>query len=194
MRCFVAIYPDIRLLVQLRDLRHQLRKQLPDDEIRWIQEDALHLTLAFCAEIEDEQAERVWNILQPRLARQSPFDIRLTEIGPFPARRPLVVALGLERPPALQTLDLTIQAALEEVGLPRSTRPLEPHITLARVRGKANPRSRRLLQGLDRLPLRGSLHVKEIRMVQSHLTATGAQHTPLHVIPLGGNSVDKTTA
>lgn len=185
MRCFVAIYPDAGLLRELHTIQRRLRIQQPDMELRWLPRHALHLTLAFLANIDARQLASLHDVLQQRLPAFMPFRVKLTHIAPFPAAGPRVVAAMLEKTPALQRLHDCVLHAADQAGIALSSRPLAPHITLARVRGQASAHKRQQLKELAHIPVSGCLHVTCVRIVESKLSAEGAQHTTLNVLPLG---------
>jgi 2'-5' RNA ligase len=59
----------------------------------------------------------------------------LAEIGAFPNfRRPRIIWVGLDAPPALELLQDRLERLSEAIGFAPDGQPFRPHVTLARVR------------------------------------------------------------
>ncbi len=132
MRLFVAIeVPE----PPRRDLRRRVdgvRDRLPG--ARWVDLDAVHLTLLFLGETAEAEVPALAAGLREAFARCPPLDLRLGSGGTFPPGRPARVAwVGVEAPEALQTLQEEItRAAVETLGFEPEERAYHPHVTLAR--------------------------------------------------------------
>lgn len=113
---------------------------LPPGFLRYAPED-VHLTLAFLGACGEVGAERAWHALESELpnAGLRPFDATLGEVKGFGSRRPystLSATIVEGREQAVAALaregDLTMAASGR-----RSKRVPTPHVSLARVRGRA---------------------------------------------------------
>jgi len=100
---------------------------------RWIEPDALHITLRFIGDIDDAVARDVAAVLDDVSAL--PFSLRLGGVGVFGRRRPRSIWAGVEPEPALLALQGTIERACVTIGLEPERRNFSPHVTLARLKG-----------------------------------------------------------
>ncbi len=103
----------------------------------------LHLTLAFLGDTRLEDVHRIAAVLREAARHVEPITIRSTGLGAFPdpARARIVHAPIEEVLPggALVALHARLGVALEELGFPRERRRWQPHVTLARARGRPSP-------------------------------------------------------
>jgi RNA 2',3'-cyclic 3'-phosphodiesterase len=99
---------------------------------RWVDPGNFHLTLRFIGEIDEGTAADVDEALLPLNAR--PFSVQLAGVGVFGAQKLRTLWVGVEREPALMSLQGKIELALIRAGLPPEPRKFSPHVTLARLR------------------------------------------------------------
>lgn len=130
MRTFVAIDPPSRIKQVVEELQRGL---LPIEGLRRARPEQSHLTLKFLGEIHERQRDEC--IAGLSRIRQAPFSIRLAHLGSFPdARHPRVLWLGVS--PSLELAALA-QAVDLATGTIAKTSPFVPHLTLARLSGRA---------------------------------------------------------
>jgi 2'-5' RNA ligase len=61
--------------------------------------------------------------------------MQVARVGAFPTlRRPRIVWVGLDAPPALELLQDRLERRSEAIGFPPEGTPFRPHVTLGRVR------------------------------------------------------------
>lgn len=103
---------------------------------RWTDPDNFHLTLRFIGDVPEEAFPRFRDaFLGVRGAR---FELRLSGLGVFgEPDRPNVLWAGVEPSAALARLQIAVERAMVDAGLPPDTRPHAPHVTLARL-GRAS--------------------------------------------------------
>jgi 2'-5' RNA ligase len=156
--------------------------------IRWVAQDALHVTLKFLGEVPAEREEEIVAALHRAAAGARPFTLMVTGFGAFPSvARPRVVWIGCERAPALELLQHRVEQEMAQIGFPLEGRPFHPHITLGRVKGAT--RSRDLAGFVDIIePLEYAteIAVPSIDLMQSVLSRRGATYTRRHATPLEG--------
>lgn len=174
MRLFVALnLPDAeraRVVSAAAGLRSA---GLP---VRWVERDALHLTLKFLGEVADTAAADVARAVDDVARSRSPFPLVLGGAGAFPsAGRPSVWWIGVERSPAVVALRDALEAALAPLGFPTEARPFSPHLTLGRTRRGAVriPDAPLLLQ---RVALQTTFTVETVDLMRSHLSPRGARY------------------
>jgi 2'-5' RNA ligase len=140
MRLFVAIAPPPAVLDELDALVDPLRARQQD--LRWTNREAWHVTLAFLGQVDEPTAAR----LLPRLEHAARYHhhIRLafSGAGAFPAAdRANVLWSGLSGDcGALARLAESVAAGASSAGTPPPDkgRSFQPHLTLARCRMPAN--------------------------------------------------------
>jgi 2'-5' RNA ligase len=126
LRLFVGIEfsPELRLRLSLL--------QSGVAGAKWVDPGNFHLTLRFIGEIDEGTAADIDEALSRLKAR--PFSLQLAGAGVFGGDKPRQLWVGVEREPALGSLQGKIEQALTRVGLPPEPRKFAPHVTLARLR------------------------------------------------------------
>jgi RNA 2',3'-cyclic 3'-phosphodiesterase len=117
---------------------------------RWVRVEGLHLTLRFLGATPDERQPALAQVLDRVAAGAAPFDIVLSGGGCFPnPTNPRVLWIGIgEGEARLQDLAGALNQELVPLGWPLDSRPLTPHLTLARTDGVpgADERARHLVE------------------------------------------------
>lgn len=138
-RLFVAIRPPeaIRdLLVDAMDV---------GADLRWQNDEQLHLTLRFVGEVDRPLA----NDLADGLGRirAAPLELRIAGLGRFEQRNSGALWAGVEPKPPLAALAAKVERVCQSIGLKPERRAFHPHITLARWKGR---RTREVQSFLER--------------------------------------------
>ena len=186
MRLFSAIVPPEHVR---RDVHATLETAREGPRLRWTPPDRLHLTLVFLADVAPARLERVKASVDAAAATVGPFDLELHGLGCFPepdrARVLFVdVATGGE---ALAALHRAQTEALAAAGLEIDSRPLRPHLTIARP--QRPPRARDYAALEDELrPWRWRFHAEQIELIESQLRPQGALYTVRHATALTGSA------
>lgn len=124
MRAFIAIeIPD-----PVRDALARVQQALPVG--RLMDEDSLHLTLAFLGEQPDDRIEAAHDALAT--VRQAPFTLHLQGLGTFGGKAPATLWAGVADPGPVTALNARVRSALHGAGLMLERRTFRPHVTLAR--------------------------------------------------------------
>ena len=162
------------------------------EKLRWVQPEAMHLTLKFLGEIDQDKVGPVLAAMKESCDGASPFALSTGGLGCFPNRRsPQVIWLGLEGD--MEALGL-LQAMLDgellnTAGLPLEVRPFSPHLTLARVRrGASEAERRQIWERVEATPPPEPIawQVSQLTLVHSTLLPQGPQYRTLGSAPLGG--------
>jgi 2'-5' RNA ligase len=133
MRLFAAVPVSEPARSEITDLLDGLRKG--DWPVRWVHQDGLHLTLKFFGEVAPERLEVIAEALRFAAAGTGLLALSLAEPGAFPSpRRPRIVWVGVDAPPALELLQDRLERSTEAIGFPPEGVPFHPHLTLGRVR------------------------------------------------------------
>lgn len=186
MRCFVAIAIPEAVRGLLVRVQEALRRA--DADVKWVEEENLHLSLKFLGNVTEEQVGRLRELLMLEAARWPAMALTYAGIGTFPERgEPRVVWAGatgdLEK---LAGLAAAVERAAEQVGVPREGRPFVAHLTLGRVKSGRN--AKRLLSAIEnqrQVPLGGET-VTEFVLYRSTTTPQGPIYEALDRFALGG--------
>lgn len=185
IRSFVAIELPDAVRRDLGIISQKIKKMGLDGSFS--KPDSMHLTLKFLGNIAENRVDDIEQALKKAVAGVPLLEIECRRVGVFPTpKSPRVVWVGIEAAPELSTLQRQVEGELDAIGFPREARPFSPHLTLARLKGRANIR---LLQ--DYLETEGALaeagrfSASELHLFRSDLRPDGARYTRLRSISLG---------
>jgi 2'-5' RNA ligase len=112
---------------------------------RWLEPDAIHLTLRFVGEV-DGHAFRDIRMALAEVRRES-FEMALKGVGFFPPRGPLrILWAGVAPQPKLVELRNAVERAVVRSGQEPERRKFHAHVTLARLNGSPPGRVARFLE------------------------------------------------
>lgn len=179
MRTFIAI-----------DLEEEIKKKLcffllelkrVSQNIKWVKEEGMHLTLKFLGEVKEEKTTEIEAALRTMTQDYRPFPLRLHGTGTFPPGKkiPRVIWVGVEENRTILSYQASLESELEKLGFAKEKRPFHPHLTLGRVKVPSH------LGGLisqlerERETRFGEMIVHNITLFQSILKPTGAEYRAL---------------
>ncbi|HEY6446341.1 MAG TPA: RNA 2',3'-cyclic phosphodiesterase [Acidobacteriaceae bacterium] len=148
MRLFVGIALSPEAAAALSGVRALLASSGP--ELRWSEPHGWHVTLQFLGEVTEPRAAMV----AERLAtvKADPVPVRIAELGFF--ERAGVFFAGVALTPELLALEQRVVAAMRACGFTPEPRRYNPHITLARAKGRGGARELApLKKALERRPI-----------------------------------------
>lgn len=200
IRTFLAVELSDSLRTNLSKLQLELKQRLTHElprgvRISWVQSASLHLTVKFLGDIDEQLVAPMQEAIGKALVGQRAIQIPLERLGAFPRpQQPRVLWVGpserWEQGPETARL-VSLHRAVEDccvaLNLAPDSRPLSPHLTLARVKegdrvmGPILARS-----GVMDQPLTvGSFPVDAIVLMKSDLKPTGSVYTKLWRVALG---------
>ena len=190
VRSFIAIPVPSEGIKVLQETVKSLHSDI-GASVRWVRPEGIHLTLKFMGDIPAETVERVLEVLPPVAARFSPFELSISGLGVFPnPRRPRVLWAGVEGDiETLAALQLAVDLALGELGLPKEQRAFSPHLTLGRVRRDVSEgQSRKIGQVVagGELPDVPSWTADTVNLMRTELDPAGSRHYLVGSAPIGG--------
>ncbi|OHB72913.1 MAG: 2'-5' RNA ligase [Planctomycetes bacterium RBG_16_55_9] len=182
MRVFIAIDIDEQIRKDLGDLQNELRVKadVRKGDVKWVDPEAMHLTLKFLGEIRDEQAVEICTITRDVASRYRRFDVDVETVGCFGGKsaRVVWVGAGLNCQELLQ-LQEDLETQLESAGWPREARKFSAHLTLCRIRNaKAGFKLAEMVRQYENLRL-GATPADSVSVYQSELTPQGPIYTAL---------------
>lgn len=182
-RLFVALLPSSDAIADLDAAVAPLRDSW--QTLRWTSPRLWHLTAAFFGDVPENHAPELSTRLARAAARHQAVTLRFAGGGGFSrSARASIVYAGVDGPvPQLSALADSCSAAGRRVGLAMEPRAFRPHLTLARVKGRAPLDVRPIVARLDGYagPAWTS---SEIVLMRSHL-GPQPRHEPIGRWPLG---------
>lgn len=187
-RLFIAIELPASLREQIAEVIDTMRARGLGN-LRWVRPDAMHLTIKFLGETPEAQVPGIVGVMRKAASGVRPFTLSVAGAGAFPnLRAPRILWLGVDGDTAsLRTLHEALEGSLEGAGFPRETRTFTPHLTLARISDRLEPRRRAVLseQSQNVEPARFSgIRVDALSLMESRLARGGAVYTQRCLVPL----------
>ena len=191
LRLFVAVELPEPALRALADTIARLQRLAPNDAVRWVRPEGIHLTLQFLGATAEERVPLIHTALRLAVRDVAPLDVAPSGVGSFGGRANLrVVWVGLSGAGGtLAGLAERVQRATEPLGYEGEQRPFNGHLTLGRVREGASRDDRaKLHDALARFeaPRVPSFRVERVSLMQSTLGRGGAVYEQLGSYPLAG--------
>ncbi len=190
MRAFIAIELPTAIRRSLETEIAKLRDLAGGRAIRWVDSEAIHLTLRFLGEIDDRTSGLIADCLDRICPNSARMSFEVGGLGGFPnLSRPKVIWIGIQQSDRrLAKLQAEIEAGVIQLGVEGEDRTYHPHLTLGRLRRAASQSEVGLLA--DRLRQiqvvdLGTVAVEGVSLMRSELTGAGAVHTRVHYAPLG---------
>ncbi len=179
MRLFIAV--EIKQIPTILSLIENIKQTGAD--IKLVEPENIHLTLAFLGEIEDSKLAKIEDSMNS--VKFPKFDIVLRGIGAFPSiSRPRVVWVGIEKGfNYMKDIRTQLVNNLKSKGIrPEDDKEFVPHITIGRVKGPRNlfKLSNFIIKNTN--DLYGEIEVNEIKLFKSTLTPKGPIYEVLYTI------------
>ncbi|WP_263350012.1 RNA 2',3'-cyclic phosphodiesterase [Acidicapsa acidisoli] len=180
MRLFVGVPLPAAVIAELSAITLDLRSS--GQQLRWSAHDSWHITLQFLGNTVQEQYE--CTVAQLRRLRLPPIPIRLEGLGFFD--RSGVFSACVRVTPELLLLQERVTAATQLCGYVPETRSFQPHITLARSKGKG---LRELKAKVPHQPKFTRFVAKEFLLYESFLGSEGSRYEVRERFPLDSPQV-----
>ena len=156
-------------------------------DARWLEADALHLTLAFVGEVDPSAQRRI----EEALARVEapPLAVDLHGIGHFPHRGPLPACSGRGLLPrrSSERSPPPSGAPSPKRAFPPDRRKFAPHVTIARFRRPPPPPALHDYLGTYSLFRSPPAPIASFRLLSSVLRPSGARYAPEADFPLASS-------
>lgn len=189
IRVFLAITIPSRVREQIDHLQEELRFLKAD--VKWVRAESIHLTLKFLGTVSEEMLEKISWAIRPVIGLWEMMDLSIQGLGCFPSsRNPRVLWLGIDRGAGqISSLQKMIEIKAAEVSFPPETRPFTPHLTIGRVRSPKGKEA--LVRAIEtrKNAAMGTFQVKEVFLIRSELTPSGAVYTQLKTFPMRADHV-----
>ncbi len=201
IRAFLAVElsEDVRARIARvqQDLKTSFLCQLPRAvRVSWVQAASIHLTIKFLGDMDEQAVAPLRETLAGALQGQRAISIPLERLGAFPScQAPRVLWVGAaegweqgDEAKRLIGLHHAVEGSCESLGFAPDSRPLSPHLTLARIKAGAREFGHVLAssKALDRPLSLDVLAVESVALMQSELRSTGSVYTKLWDVQLRG--------
>lgn len=190
LRVFIALNLPSEIKAALHQETASLRQQIPQNVVRWVVPENLHLTLKFLGDVPTEKLPTIQAALKTALEGYGTLKLHAQGAGCFPnTHRPRVVWIGLGgEVKKLVGLAERIENSLVPVGFDKEKRPFSPHLTLGRVRdGQPSAQLQVIGRAVQKVKA-GTLaawHNDHVHLMQSTLKPSGSDYTVLAEFQLG---------
>jgi 2'-5' RNA ligase len=182
VRTFVALLIPPAWIEYLARVERDLGERMSG--LSWVKPENMHITIRFLGDLGDSGVRRAGESVRRGADPHPAFRARLGGSGAFPSLdRPRILWTGLaEGVDQAVALAKSVNRHLEQDGFGPPDKPFRPHITLARIRERA--------QGVEAFrsyappPAPESAPLDRIVVMKSDLHPAGARYTPLEEIRL----------
>jgi 2'-5' RNA ligase len=187
LRLFIAVEIPAEIQQNVYKETANLRRSL-ESLVRWVPAENMHLTLKFLGDVAPSNVEFLMQMLRQEAEAVPCFNIHLTGLGSFPSlKRPRVIYIGIQAPPATDALQRGIESASRRLGYESEERPFSAHLTLGRVKQNVTAtdqqKIRRAIESTQ-VDLLGSARVDSVHLYKSELKPSGSVYTRLYSAPL----------
>ncbi len=186
LRLFIALYPPPELIAHWFD-RLAALDSLAAQSLAHTPPAQVHLTLQFIGTARERNLTEITESIERSASGIGCFDLTPTAIATFPpqaktASHVRLVAVVCDSPPPLLELHRRLAKRLARNARERPGDRFTPHLTLARCKppSPTHPPLKPFSIPLEPHPFR----VSEVRLMNSILRPTGAEHRTLHTFEL----------
>lgn len=182
LRTFIAI--PVPIDEKILGLLGNLRRELFDENIKWVEIENLHIAIRFFSKLPEEKIPEVAYAIQNAAQRMKPFEINLFRAGLSVRKNsPSIIWLGINDSRELKLLYHNMTKELRKV-LPDEEAPkFFPHLTLGRVK-KSSDINRIENWVRKQEPANSYLNVNEVVFYQSILNEEGPTYHDLSRIAI----------
>lgn len=182
-RTFIAI--KVNSAATLSDVLNNLKEELKNESVRWVNTGKMHITLAFLGDTSEESIREVSVMLGERCTGYGKFDFTLSGLGVFRNMNdPKVIWAGIGNSEKLEELFLKVKEGLNEIGIATEERDFNPHLTLGRIKWLKNKKNLEGIISKFRDQKFQVVTVDEVIFYESILQQTGPLYLPIKVIKL----------
>ena len=190
VRSFIAIPVPDEGIQALQAVIHDFDAEI-GRHMRWVRPEGIHLTLKFMGNIPAGMVDRVLADLPTVTAKFSPFKVGISGFGAFPnLRQPRVLWGGLDGDLAiLASMQLAVDDAVGNLGLPKEQRDFSPHLTLGRVRREVTDGQLRKIGEVvsaAKLAAPPSWTASAVNLMRTELDPAGSRHYLVGTARIGG--------
>ena len=182
-RTFVAI--RINISKQTAEFFNDIKFQLKDEKIKWVDPWNMHLTLFFLGDTEEKLIPEISEELKLELKGIKSFKLKCKKLGLFKnINNPRVLWFGLEKKQALLELKQKVDNVIKSFGYESENKKFVPHLTLGRIKFLKNRKFLESLVEKYKDQMIQEFKVNEIIFYESKLTQKRPVYSVLNKIML----------
>ena len=172
-RTFIAINTSISK--ETAKLINEIKFELKDEKIKWIESNNLHITLFFLGETSIEVIDNICKSLNAGLSAIKSFSLSCEGIGVFRnIHNPKALWLGIKESENLTMLKNAIDHVMTDVGFEVNDKKFKPHLTIGRTKFIKNKKQfRACIEKYKDYKIQ-NFEINEVIFYESILTAKGA--------------------
>ena len=174
-RLFAAIkvHPSEEFLVRY----YNLKKNLKQEKIRWVDPENIHITLKFFGECPEHHIPAIEMALEQAASQVQAFKFNILNTGIFGSSyRPRVIWFGIKPEEQIITLAQTVFDELEKIGIERDRQNFVPHLTVARIKQLEDRDHFQKVIDKYREGFIQKEEVKQFHLFESHLGPKGPKY------------------
>lgn len=170
-----------------------LKPLLDDRNLRIPKREGWHITVVFCGYLDENEIEELGKVVETAALESKSFEIVPQKILFAPPHRPRMIWLDFKNSPEFAKLKMRIEDGIlkkQKEGFFRNfrqeTRESHPHLTLARFEERHFNNIKKFLpkESIDLTKETSPFPVKNLDIMQSHLSRSGADYALLNKINL----------
>jgi len=188
LRLFVAIPVPEPVRDEMTHVQRELQSFVPRHAIAWTKPEQFHLTLRFLGGVPVTRLEDLKTAVGAVCSNVRALRLHAAGVGFFPnARSPRVVWVGIrDAENLLVDFQRQIETAVQSFATERGAEHFAGHATLGRVRDLKRSDAGKLAAHAQKISDRvlGEWAAREVEIIRSELSSSGALHTLLAAFPL----------
>ena len=182
IRLFAAlkINPDEEFIAKY----HGLKNELKYEQIKWVEEHNIHVTLKFFGETEPRKIPEICSVLKKRSLVTPIIGMQLSGLGIFGSSyAPKVIWAGIEPYAAISALMKNIHDDLKTIGFEPDRQNLVPHLTLGRIKNLRDKTAFTRIIGIFKPISSSTIRIGEMFLYESILRREGPEYIVLENFP-----------
>jgi 2'-5' RNA ligase len=178
-RLFIAV--AIELSSEFQALTQQLKNELRNDSLVWVNKDLQHLTLRFLGETPNTKIEPLENVLSDLANETAPFELQLNKIGVFGTKyAPETLWYGFQQFDLFKNLFENLEKKLLQIEFKENYGNFIPHITLGRIKKVDNKKRFWETIAKNQPQFNQTIPVNQLKLIQSKLSNAGPQYKTMY--------------
>lgn len=158
----------------LSDIIKNVKSELGAENIAWVEEKNLHLTLKFFGPIDDLTVASVKEALANSLVHKPSFPVSFHFLSIFGSRyQPRVVWMGMENTEPIASIENSIRKAMVGIGIGYDRQNFVPHLTFGRIKKLESKKHFQSVIDKYKKFNSGEIKVNSLFLYQSIMTSDG---------------------
>ncbi len=192
-RLFVAIPVPDAVRDEMLRVQRELQPLVPRGVVRWAKPEQFHLTLRFLGDVSSDRVSDLQEAVRTVCSGAPTLHLRAAGVGFFPnARSPRVVWVGINNDEnRLVELQKKIDSAVRQFTAEQGSERFAGHVTLGRFKFVNRLDTSELTTSAESMKDRlfGEWTAREVEIIRSELSPSGARYTVLAAFPLGAKNL-----